>query len=593
MKIRLPDALHARPANLLVRAARKLGAVVWVHKEERRADAREILQVLSLRAAKGDEVMLSSESAEALAALADLMVSFDPDLVPETGMAAAAGVAIGEAVVLDDLEIETRVGEDDEETRAREAFATARRELVEILDTLADHERELFEPEMPILDSLEPAVLARIAAGESAEDAVRAEATHGPSDLVDDARARLLAALSGGSAHIARVLGEREDRELVLVTRELTPTLIAKLPRHVVGVIAVIEDMRETLHPPSASGTTSHAAILARGRSLPLIYVPEDVAATLVDGSITVIDTTGEAARVWGDPSEALVADARARRQALAVEAEAARQAARVAQTVVAVRANVGATTDDVPEAAAGIGLVRTELVFAAKNGAPREDEQAAAYRAIARKTSGPVYVRLFDAGGDKHLSFLPTKDDARGIALLLENDEVLRTQLRAIGRARASGDVRALIPLVRGAQDIESVRARAPENLPIGAMVETLAASHDALAIARAADFVCIGTNDLAADVLSASRESAPNGLDPRVLAAIRRTVEASHAAGRLVTVCGELAADPLGARVLVGLGVDALSVAAARVPAVTLDLATVTREDCQRAAATALGKE
>jgi phosphotransferase system HPr (HPr) family protein len=592
MKIRLPDALHARPANLLVRAARKLDAVVYVHRDERRADAREILQVLSLRAAKGDDVVLSSESREAIETLARLMESFDPDLVPEMGTAAAAGIAIGEALVIDDLESETRTFEEDEETRAKSAFEAARRELAEVIGSLEEHEKQLFEPEVPILESLESAVLSRIARGETAEEAVRAEAAaHSASDLVDDARARLLAALTGDAQRIARALGDRRDRELVLVTRELTPTLIARLPGHVVGVIAIVADLRETLTSPSSSGTTSHAAILARGRNLPLAYVPEDVAATLIDGSLTVVDTTSGDARVWGDPSEALVADARTRRLALAEAARAAREAARSANAVVSIRANVGSVGDDVPEAANGIGLVRTELVFAAKlGGAPTQEEQVAAYRAIARKTRGPVHVRLFDAGGDKHLAFLPSRDDARGIALLRENEGVLATQLRAIGLARSCGDVRALIPLVRSREDVDAVRALAPEGLPIGAMVETAGAARDARSIAEVSEFVCIGTNDLASDVLGMSREAAPNGLDPRVLDAIARTIEGAHAAGRSVTVCGELAADPRGGRVLVGLGVDALSVAASRVPEVTLDLATATRDDCISAAKAAL---
>lgn len=607
MKLVLPDALHARPANLLVRAARRLGVPVFVHAGERRADAREILQVLGLRAAKGDEIELHGEgpeAADAIEALAQLIArEFDPDLVPETGTAAAAGVAVGEAVVLE-LELRDSDAPTDAETelaRARGAFARAREELSSIVAGLASHERELFEPEFAILDALEGAVSARIRAGARAEEAVRAEATHGPSDLVDDARARLLEALAGDTIGMTQRLAERTGRDVIVVTPALTPSLVAALPSHVVGVIAVLSDEAEVSQPPpSAAGTTSHAAILARGRGLPLVYVPAEVGYALADGVTVVLDTTIEPARVWPDPSETLVAEARARRGALAAEASAARDASAQlgngeAKRAITLRANVGSTRDEVPAVAEGIGLVRTELLFAGRSGAPREDEQVAAYRAIARRVAGPVSVRLFDAGGDKPLPFLqpPARDpDARGIALLFEHPAVLETQLRAISRARDAGDVRVLIPLVRSAHDVDEVRRRTPPGTPVGAMVETLGAVRAIDSIALSADFVSIGTNDLAADVLSASREAAPDPFHPAVLDAIAATVEGAHRFGRVVTVCGEVAADPRGARVLVGLGVDALSVACTRLPGLALALAGVTVDECRAAALSARSK-
>lgn len=587
MKLVLPDALHARPANLLVRAASRLPCDVFVHKGERRAVARDILQVIRLGAAKGDEIALTAEgegAAEAIAALASLIErDFDPDLVPENGAGAAPGIAIGHAVLwLEEDEAPSERASDDEElARVRDAFARARVEVHAILDELHLREAQLFEPELSILDSLEPAVIERVQAGHSAEDAVAAEAVRGPSDLIDDARQRLLHALRGTAPR--RI---PDGREVVLVVSNVTPSVVAALPAHVVGVIATLEDETRL-----SAGTTSHAAILARGRNLPLAYVPAHVALAVPEDGLVVLDTTGGQAQIWPEPSPALVDDARRRRASLE---EARLDAERRARAPLAlgtkVRINVSSLHDDVPDAADGVGLLRTELLFADRASVPDEDDQVARYTAIARKTGGPLSVRLYDAGGDKTLRFLPpppSDPGARGAALLLAHPAILKTQLAAIGRTDGA---RAFIPLVRGARDVEAVRALSPKGLVLGAMVETPEAAERIDEIARAADFVCIGTNDLACETLGVSREEGPNALDPRVLRHVKRTVDGAHAHGRSVTVCGEIAADPRGARVLVGLGVDALSVAPNKFAQTKLGLSDATMEDCRRAAELAL---
>jgi phosphoenolpyruvate-protein kinase (PTS system EI component) len=229
---------------------------------------------------------------------------------------------------------------------------------------------------------------------------------------------------------------------------------------------------------------------------------------------------------------------------------------------------------------------VRTELVFAGRRAAPSEAEQRAALTAIAAKArGGPVVARLFDAGGDKPLAWLAppaANPEARGMELLLAHPDVLAAQVRAI----ASADVHALLPLVRGPSDIDAVRALAPGRLSVGAMIETKNAVQHIDAIARAADFICIGTNDLTAEARGEGREASSYAIDPRVLALVARTVKGAHAAGRKVTVCGEIAGDAEGARVLVGLGVDALSVAPGKLGAVRAALASATREECAQAA-------
>jgi phosphoenolpyruvate-protein kinase (PTS system EI component) len=178
-------------------------------------------------------------------------------------------------------------------------------------------------------------------------------------------------------------------------------------------------------------------------------------------------------------------------------------------------------------------------------------------------------------------------------VALLLEHPAVLATQLAAMTRAAERARVRVLVPMTRDAADVDAVRrglvSRGPSGggVLVGAMIETPGAAEDAASIARAADFVCVGTNDLAALVLGTERTDVAQAHDARVLRLVSRVVDATHALGKKVTVCGEIAADPCGARVMVGLGVDALSVAPPRLQGTVRALEGVSIEDCRAVAA------
>ena len=557
MKVVLGDALHARPANLFVRLASRFQAEVRVSTEctqgPRCVDAKNILDVLSLGAAKGQTLELAATGVDAeaaLLALAELAERrFDADLVPEIGKIASAGIAIGHARVLVVSEAPAAVALAPEEaaTGCDAAFACAERDLAELLGALAPHEAALFEPEIAILRELGPRIRARVLAGEAPVDAVLAETEPATSDLIHDARARVLAALAGGASV------SWPDSEVVAVTALLTPSLVAALPAQVVGIVAAEQTV-----------TTSHAAILARGRGVPLALVAAHIVRQISDGELLVVDTTGEGARIWVTPSEPLLADARARRAALLTPPATSRE------LPIKLRVNVGSMHDVIPPGVEGIGLVRTELLFAGRRAVPEETEQLAVLLALARRSPGVLTVRLFDAGGDKPLAWLGGETAMRGAALLFAHPEVLDAQLRAISRARDLGvDARVLIPLARSASDVTEVRRRCPGQVPIGAMIETPEAAHLAAEIARVADFLSIGTNDLASLTLGAPRDedAARQTLDPRVLALVGSVVLAAHARGREVSVCGEAAGDPRAARALVALGVDVLSVAPPKV--------------------------
>jgi phosphotransferase system HPr (HPr) family protein len=606
MRVRLPEALHARPASLVVRLASQHAAVVRLRSGARFADADKILEVLALGAQQGDEVEILAEGAgaeEAARAIAELVSrNFDGDLVPERGSAAVEGIAIGRALALiaPERAPETRDaaggatrGPEEERARLARAEAHALEELDALMAAIAPEERALFEPERAILQEVAAGAAERTLAGATSEEAVVAMTEGALTDLLLDVRARLLDSLGDGEAMakaLARVsaLGE----EVVVVTDRLTPSLVAKLPRQVVGIVARDDE------PEAGRTRTSHAAILARGRELPLAMVPAHVAGGITEGDVVLVDTTTPApARVWVAPSEALVSEARARQRSRERNgAELARAVADVsARLGVALLVNVGSLHDRVPDGVAGVGLLRTELLFAGRASPPGEREQVATILAVARAARGmEVTVRLWDAGGDKPVAWLPPHDAAeRGIALLLSHPAVLDTQLAAISRASERANVRILIPMTRTAADVEAVKLRLAalgtrgDAVPVGAMIETPDAADHTATIGRASDFVCVGTNDLAALLVGEGRADATRSVDPRVLAEVARIVHLSHAQGKKVTVCGEIAADPGGARALVGIAVDALSVAPARLTGAVRALEGAGIDDCRAAAA------
>jgi len=626
LRLTLLDALHARPANLFVRVAASFTASIEIRSAERRADAKNILEVLSLGATKGDalEIAAIGDDAEAaLTALATLVArNFDADLVPETGAAAAAGIAVGQAVVLaaspaavaSSKDAGADLSTDATAARARieQAFATVKKDLEAMVRALPAPEASLFEPEIAIVAALEARVSARVLGGVSFAEALREEtpaardrAVGGAirSDLLLDARQRLASAYAGEpQSHLAQRLVAVGSGDVVLIAHELTPSLVAAVPRRVTGIVAALD---EELTGVQGVGHTSHAAILARGRGIPLLFVAPHVAEAVVEGETIVVDTHRSPPGFWFSPSEARIAEARA---ALADELRRRRDAESQGSASLAhlpclggapfaVRVNVGTVHDYIPASSDGVGLVRTELLHAGDRAPSRADQTALLELLVGKVGTGPVVVRLFDGGGDKPIAWLPAPHDApdlRGIALLARHPAILREQAAAIASVASRADVRILLPLARDAADVELVRKLVPSSVAVGAMIETPAAVKSALAIAKTADFVCIGTNDLTALVRGEDRAVAGTALfDPRVLALVAEGVDAAHRAGRSVTVCGEMAGEPRGAEILVGLGVDAISVAPSRWAEVRGALARASSASCERAARTAMGKE
>jgi phosphoenolpyruvate-protein kinase (PTS system EI component) len=267
---------------------------------------------------------------------------------------------------------------------------------------------------------------------------------------------------------------------------------------------------------------------------------------------------------------------------------------------VLANAASVAEVIESLEQGAEGIGLLRTELLFLdARAWPPLRQQSTFLTLILAPLTGRTATVRLFDFGGDKTPPFLRGTTE-RGIELLLEAPEALTVHLSAIVDAGGDVKLRILVPMVTKPEQMRAVREvlttvldgrPAPE---VGAMIETPEAAQRASEIAEESDFLSIGTNDLTQLVLGLDREQSKSApvTDVRVMRLIDSTVRAAHAAGILVDVCGEAASDPVAMRILVGMGVDELSVAAARVGEVRESIRRLSFAESQLKAEEALSR-
>jgi phosphocarrier protein FPr len=419
-------------------------------------------------------------------------------------------------------------------------------------------------------------------------------------DLRDVGR-RVLHLLLGGEGTAREV-----PPDSIIVAEDLAPSEAASLDR------TRIPGFCTTL-----GSATSHVAILARGLGIPAVTGMDPRVLEIPSGTRVVLD--GDAGTLQHEPSAAEEAEI-VRRQEVATRRHAAELAVASEPAVtrdghrVEVVANVGdvAEARRVPEVGGeGIGLLRTEFLFMERRTAPSEDEQAAVYEAIVRAL-GPdriVVMRTLDVGGDKPLPYLPMTAEAnpflgeRGIRLMLNRPDIFAIQTRAILRASHAGKVAIMFPMIatiaewRAARDLVE-RERVALGVPpvqIGLMIETVSAALLADRFAREADFFSIGTNDLTQYTLAMDRTNpglAPqvDALHPAVLRLIERAVAGAHAHGRWVGVCGALAGDPQAVPVLLGLGVDELSVSVPVLPAVKAQVRTLSLNDCRTTAQLAL---
>ncbi|NWB51365.1 phosphoenolpyruvate--protein phosphotransferase [Pseudomonas sp. F8002] len=633
VRIALANAhgLHARPAKILAQLAKSFDGEIRVRIVDGDVGAvsvKSLSKLLSLGARRGQVLEFVAEPTIAGDALPALLAAVEDGLgeeveplpavsaqqavveiepvisAPVSGsliqaIAAAPGIAIGPAhiQVLQPFEYPLR-GESPviEHQRLHAALTDVRRDIQGLIERSKSKAiREIFITHQEMLDDpeLTDEVETRLKQGESAEAAwmsVIEAAAKQQESLQDALLAERAADLRDiGRRVLAQLCGvetaQEPDEPYILVMDEVGPSDVARLdPVRVAGILT------------ARGGATAHSAIVARALGIPALVGAGPAVLLLASGTPLLLD--GQRGRLHVDADAATLQRATVERDTREQRLQAAAaQRHEPALTrdghAVEVFANIGESAGvagAVEQGAEGIGLLRTELIFMAHKQAPDEATQEAEYRRVLDGLGGrPLVVRTLDVGGDKPLPYWPIAKEenpflgVRGIRLTLQRPQIMEAQLRALLRSADNRPLRIMFPMVGSVDEWRQARAMTERlrleipvaDLQLGIMIEVPSAALLAPVLAKEVDFFSVGTNDLTQYTLAIDRghptlSAQADGLHPAVLQLIDITVRAAHAHGKWVGVCGELAADPLAVPVLVGLGVDELSVSARSIPEV-----------------------
>jgi phosphotransferase system enzyme I (PtsP) len=412
---------------------------------------------------------------------------------------------------------------------------------------------------------------------------------------VRDAAQRLLENLSGATDRRLEI-----PNDAVLVAEDLSP-----------ADLSMLEGDRFRGIVLATGGVTTHASILAKSFEIPSVVAVEDLLDSVRPGDALIVD--GNSGIIYVNPSQEVAREYdRLERDYAALNRELGELKEEPAETLdghrVALYANIGLLSDIAfahLHGAQGVGLYRTEIAFLAHRDFPSEEEQYSLYRRVVEGMAGkPVTIRTLDIGADKYPSYIRSTSVEpnpflgwRSIRISLEVEEVFKTQLRAILRAGDIGRVRMLIPMVSSLEEILKVKellAEAKDELrregtpfdrkmELGIMVEVPSAVQLAERFIREVDFLSIGTNDLIQYILAVDRSNRKvaelyEPLHPAVLSALQVTIEAGKKEGKRVAMCGEMAADPLSALVLLGMGLEEFSMGSLYVPAIKKTIRSIT---------------
>ena len=393
----------------------------------------------------------------------------------------------------------------------------------------------------------------------------------------------------------------------VLVAKEVTPSMTAGINKdNIVGIIT------------ETGSQTSHSAILARAMEIPAVLSVPGALSQLSSGEQVIVDgTNGE---VVTAPSEEEINDYTARRDAFLrekreLEMFRGRRTLSASGEEYELCCNIGSPKDAgkaVQADGEGVGLFRTEFLFMDRTALPTEDEQFEAYKAAAVILKGkPLIIRTLDIGGDKEIPYLGLEKEEnpfmgfRAIRYCLKNREMFKSQIKAILRASAFGDVRIMFPLITAVEELREGRALVEEvkeylrasgiafneNIPVGVMTETAASGVIADLLAKEADFFSIGTNDLTGYTMACDRGNSDvsylySPFQPSVLRMIKSIIENGVKAGIPVGMCGEAAANPMMIPLLMSFGLTEFSVSSVSVLKVRKNIAKWTKEEADAVA-------
>lgn len=525
------------------------------------------------------------------------------------GIGAAAGIAIAKALVLEATELvaEKRNVEDPEVevTRLREALVLSEAEVRNLkqrtLEQLGEEKAEIFEAHLLVLN--DPELLGPV------EDKIRTESlnaeyalqevTSGFISMFENMKSAYLRERAADMrdvtkrvlAHLLKVKVQdlaTISEEVILVAEDLTPSETAQLNRSFVKGFAT-----------NIGGRTSHSAIMARSLEIPAVVGTKEILYQVKDGDLLILD--GMDGSVLLNPDEATIAEYRAKKEQY--EAQRAEYAKlRHVPTVtmdglhVELAANIGTPADVagvLENGGEAVGLYRTEFLYMGRDSMPSEKEQFHAYKTVLERMEGkPVVVRTLDIGGDKELPYLELPKEMnpflglRAVRLCLERQDIFRTQLRALLRASVYGNLRIMFPMIATLDEFREAKSilleekaklaaegiQVSNEIQLGIMVEIPSTAVLADLFAKEVDFFSIGTNDLIQYTMAADRMNERvsylyQPYNPSILRLVKMVIDAAHAEGKWVGMCGEMAGDATAIPLLIGLGLDEFSMSASSI--------------------------
>ncbi|MGD6817558.1 phosphoenolpyruvate--protein phosphotransferase [Metabacillus sp. 113a] len=551
------------------------------------------------------------------------------------GIGASAGIAIAKAYRLEEPDLtvsKTTVSDQDAEIRRfEEAIHKSKSELERIkehaLNELGKDKAEIFaahllvlsDPELlnPVKDKISSeASNAEFAMKETADmfvsmfESMDNEYMKERAADIRDVTKRVIAHLIGVELPSPSLISE----EVVIIAEDLTPSDTAQLNRQF--VLGFTTDI---------GGRTSHSAIMARSMEIPAVVGTKEATAKIQNGTMVIVD--GLSGDVIIDPSSETIAAYEEKKKKH--EAQKAEWAKLVNEPTVSkdghhveLAANIGTPKDVkgvIENGGEAVGLYRTEFLYMGRDQLPTEDEQFEAYKAVLTNMEGkPVVVRTLDIGGDKELPYLHLPKEMnpflgfRAIRLCLEEQDIFRTQLRALLRASVHGNLRIMFPMIATLDEFRQAKAvlleekaglqskgvKVSENIEIGIMVEIPSTAVMADVFAKEVDFFSIGTNDLVQYTMAADRMNERvsylyQPYNPAILRLITLVIEAAHKEGKWVGMCGEMAGDPIAIPILLGLGLDEFSMSATSILPARTQILGLSKEEAASYKEQILGME
>ncbi len=611
--------IHARPAAKLVAIANQFQSEIILQnltKNSQGINAKSINQVITLAVKQGDEVAITATGNDADLALtkiqeliannfgeAEVIVKKTPTILttPDAknkliGTPASPGISFGKVVhyqptipEVEDYPVEVPEVEWD---YLKLILETAKKEIQGIIESLS-HKSTTDSTQTDILQTQllyieDPSLLEKVHQLIVAENHCAAVAWKTSIEAmintyqeledpylqaraidIKDVGGRVLQLLTGESSRSFNL-----SQPGILVTSDLTPSLALQLkPNLVLGICT------------SAGSVTAHSTLIANTLGIPMVVgVGTQLLSLATDSQIALDGATGE---VWLEPSQVQLQELLVKQSQTFDKSQAPQEAITKDGRKIPLMANIVGVADAefaLECGAEGVGLLRSEFLYLDRQTPPTEAEEYETYRAIAQiMGTRPLTIRTLDIGGDKTVPYIKLESEAnpflgwRGIRQSLDTPEILQTQLRAILRASHGHNIKIMFPMVASVQEVRAAKKILTEvenslsevgNIKVGIMVEVPAAVTMANQLAKEVDFFSIGTNDLSQYVMAADRTNSKvanlaNGLEPAVLQMIQQTVIAAHEAEISVSVCGQLGSNPLAVPMLLGLGVDELSVA------------------------------